>query len=110
MYDDLLSIKIELTDQGHATKIIVDKKQNIVSCDDKNRVETKQNVEKFLDYFFRILRQRISDPQKIEAYANNGYQLKIRIVEKENKFDYIVKGNILNEFDDFYNVIKWLKK
>lgn len=110
MYEELLKINMVLTEFNVDKKIIVDNLTNSVTCDNKSRVETKEELVDFFDKFFRALRAKISRPQKMEMYSNKGYMLKIRIVEKENKFDYVIKGNSLDELDEFYDVINWIEK
>ena len=110
MYNDLLKINMILTQFNVDKKIVIDNKDNRIIYDNKSRVETKENLVLFLDIFFRVLRTRIANPQKIEPFTNKGYLLKIKIVEKENEFDYVIKGNCLDELDEFYDVLNWIRK
>ena len=110
MYEELLKINMVLTEFNVDKKIIIDNVFNTVTYENKNRKETKEELVNFFDKFFRALRAKISRPQKMEMYSNKGYMLKIRIVEKENKFDYVIKGNSLDELDEFYDMLNWIRK
>ncbi len=110
MYEELLKINMLLTECNEEKKIVIDNEKKVVSYDKKSRAETKEALVDFLDKFFRVLRKRISTPERIEPYTDKGYMLRIRIVEKENKFDYLVKGNSFDELDDFYDILNWIRK
>ena len=110
MYESLLKINMLLTEFNVDKKIVVDNEENSVLYGDKKKVVSKEEFVSFLDNFFRVLRSKIIEPKNKGVSLNSDYLLRIRVVEKENSYDYAFRGNSLNEFDEFYDILSWLRK
>ena len=105
MFNNLVEIIISINEYGIYNKIIVDNNKKDICLNGKYKKLNIQQFNDFLNTFFRIIRE-----WKTEEYTKNeNTMINIRIVEKDNQYDFNIYHKLANNFDSFLDLVHRLQ-
>lgn len=105
MFNNLVEIIISINEYGFYNTIIVDNNKKDICLNGKYNKLNIQQFNDFLNTFFRIIRE-----WKTEEYTKNeNTMINIRIVEKDNQYDFHIYHKLPNNFDSFLDLVHRLQ-
>lgn len=105
MFNNLVEIIISINEYGFYNTIIVDNNKKDICLNGKYNKLNIQQFNDFLNTFFRIIRE-----WKTEEYTKNeNTMINIRIVEKDNQYDFHIYYKLPNNFDSFLDLVHRLQ-
>lgn len=101
MFNNLVEVIISINEYGIYNTIIVDNNKKDISLNGKFNKLNLQQFNNFLNTFFRIIRE-----WKNEEYSENENTIiNIRIVEKDNQYDFHIYRKLPDNFDSFLDLV-----
>ncbi len=101
MFNDLVEVIISINEHGICNTIILDNHNKDIFLNEKCYKLDIQQFHDFLNRFFRIIREWNTE----EYSKNEDIIINIRIVEKDNEYDFHVDHKLPNNFDSFLDLI-----